>query len=1231
MKRQGKLFTLVLAVLLALTMVLAASGLEIFIIASSDQYQKYATSAKYLEAIDVLKGYEDGELHLEEPILRYQAALFFGRVVTGVTDESEWGEGPSTTFTDVPQYGNVIDMIAGLDIIRGYGNGKFGYNDGIRYQDMCAMWVRALGYESDDMAAAYPMSYVLKIEELGMDLEGVMPADYLNRGQVAKMLYDALTTRIAVTNDEKLDILIQILLEKQGEATVNEAEDTYLERNFDVSSQMYFLIVATENYKFGGNYGFSGGYADKGYFHAVPMHYFDGDDPFWSPMDEIWTFPIEGEATAEVTEGDLIGKYLSIVFDDKEPTADKLADEDMAIIHAEMAVADVYENLGELSYVRFPNIERNSDPLDVLQLGPKTVKFDGKLDPIVYTYTEDAADAFAQSNPSMLATWMEANSYFAIEATDFDEDGEYDALVYVPYNFGKYQARTYGGKTYHMVGQYQDSALYDISNTAEKTDDNKTHFVERFLVSNAMAAASSTNYKPGDTSLIVSESASEHSLKATLTGKEIQSGNFMLYNYNAITGKLYVAENLGSFQIGTMTGVRSGAETLVIDGSAMTIGIPGSMKKVDEDINSGTFMQIVDLNNGILDQETGFEEIVDLAKDIISNFEKGNANVKYLEYDAKLIYMEAYGSSDVVVGSDYIIVDIDETLEVHEDSLAKNEEAWDIGFDGDAAVVQTLDPVTGKFAEVKVESVTYRDGANDVTKDFRYIQDKYILGTWTPMSAYNLFKANGVLYAVEDEDEDGLYEIYAYGTQNYKVLGAPIKSERNPSTNALEAVLVSFSYNKSNEFIEENSVGILTDRVTSTKNSVSTIIGQDGYIVVEGELGTDTAMKPNKLYLSAAAVVLAANDSQLTIFDPAGYTAVQGTMEDAVANVYADNTLSIWHTGKNGGAEGVNFYIMLQNSMYNGSSAVEDETGAIVENEDGNKLYKHEYRNLYNLQTGASETVNIITTSLDAPAEEVINSIEGVIRYDADNYEATLTTFGEAFVENGDYRYGGFAWLAAKDRISFTTQAKDEDGNGVISSEEKAQSCYYNSDSDLIYDALDSLKVTFIDLDAGADVDSSEYSFQDAYVFYQENDSNRANYAEVTLIDRDPDTDYAQGTFPVKRPYVNKSDVTDVIANGAVSNLSAGKVGLIASNGFFRWNGWSDYLIPAVDADGETIWSYAGSLRVKVTYYAYIDYDEEAKSVDAIVVRVGEIVGKVAATDTIPELPEVPENSGTME
>ena len=118
-----------------------------------------------------------------------------------------------------------------------------------------------------------------------------------------------------------------------------------------------------------------------------------------------------------------------------------------------------------------------------------------------------------------------------------------------------------------------------------------------------------------------------------------------------------------------------------------------------------------------------------------------------------------------------------------------------------------------------------------------------------------------------------------------------------------------------------------------------------------------------------------------------------------------------------------------------------------------------------------------------------------------------------------------------------------------------------------------------------------------------------------------------EGTFAIRRHYVNGTDVTDSIIDGGITTLTGGKGGLIGSQHWFRWNGWSDYLIPAVDNDYETVWSYAGSLRVHVTYYAYIDYDADANSVNAVVVRVGQIVGKVAAGDDLPMVKD-PETEG---
>ena len=390
--------------------------------------------------------------------------------------------------------------------------------------------------------------------------------------------------------------------------------------------------------------------------------------------------------------------------------------------------------------------------------------------------------------------------------------------------------------------------------------------------------------------------------------------------------------------------------------------------------------------------------------------------------------------------------------------------------------------------------------------------------------------------------------------------------------------------------------------------------------MVKGALGTNSVAAPNELYLSDAAIVIESTDDQITIFDPVGYVSA-----DVAENVYNGVVTSIWNTGDDGyDNEGVKYYLFLSNSRYGDSYIMEDSDGAPVKNDDGDILYAHEYQNLYNIMTGSNETVTLVTDSMDAPATEIVNSVMGVIRYDEEKNEAYLTTFGEVFVENGDYRYGGFAWLAAKDRISFATQPKDENGNGVISKGEQGQSLFYNEDGDKVYQTLSSLNVTFIDLDEGASVDPDEYSFTDAYVFYNETEGNLKSYASVELEDRFQGVDYPVGTFPMKRHIISAKDCSGNIAYGKITNLTGGKEGLVASQSFFRWNGWCDYLIPAVNEDGDTIWAYEGSLRVQVTYYAYIDYDEDANTVDTVVVRVGKIAGVVGEDDTIPAVKDMP-------
>lgn len=51
-------------------------------------------------------------------------------------------------------------------MILGRGNGIYGYNDPITYQDMLVLAVRTLGYETGDMS--YPYGHILAAQKLGL-------------------------------------------------------------------------------------------------------------------------------------------------------------------------------------------------------------------------------------------------------------------------------------------------------------------------------------------------------------------------------------------------------------------------------------------------------------------------------------------------------------------------------------------------------------------------------------------------------------------------------------------------------------------------------------------------------------------------------------------------------------------------------------------------------------------------------------------------------------------------------------------------------------------------------------------------------------------------------------------------------------------------------------------------------------------------------------------------------
>lgn len=154
-----------------------------------------------LVALNILKGDKNGDLMLDKNVSRYQAALLFAQTISGETKTEIWDtQKTSINFKDVKSYGTAIDYTHGMKIIAGRGNGIFGPDDPITYQDMLVMAVRALGYESE--ATGYPYGYILVAQKLGLT-KNLSIADYkkaLTRAETAQIIWDMLNTEISVND-----------------------------------------------------------------------------------------------------------------------------------------------------------------------------------------------------------------------------------------------------------------------------------------------------------------------------------------------------------------------------------------------------------------------------------------------------------------------------------------------------------------------------------------------------------------------------------------------------------------------------------------------------------------------------------------------------------------------------------------------------------------------------------------------------------------------------------------------------------------------------------------------------------------------------------------------------------------------------------------------------------------------------------------------------------------------
>jgi hypothetical protein len=163
---------------------------------AEEEASQFYDAVEFLVSYGIMHGKGD-KLGVYDDIKRYEMALFEGRLLTGWVEDTAWEDGTlnSSEFTDLEgtaadNYLGAISYVNQKGVIEGYGDGRFGPENPITYQDALTMTVRALGYQG----LAYPWGYIEKAVNLGLTagITGIAFTDNLKREVVAQIIYNAL-------------------------------------------------------------------------------------------------------------------------------------------------------------------------------------------------------------------------------------------------------------------------------------------------------------------------------------------------------------------------------------------------------------------------------------------------------------------------------------------------------------------------------------------------------------------------------------------------------------------------------------------------------------------------------------------------------------------------------------------------------------------------------------------------------------------------------------------------------------------------------------------------------------------------------------------------------------------------------------------------------------------------------------------------------------------------------
>lgn len=215
-----------------------------------------------LSALDVINGYPDGTFKPEKVVTRAEMA----KLIVKALGMDSYVAGMYTTFGDAKGHWaeNYVAWCSSYGIVEGYPDGTFKPNNTVTLQQAVTMIVRALGYQDQYLTGTWPTSHVSMAMSLDILEDIVATTAGATRGDVARMLYNALDCslinydsngNLAVTGDSMLKRLGAYEFEQV--ITRDNAIDAAIDVNDYVGAHAKFWAINADKDKATGIYDYN--------------------------------------------------------------------------------------------------------------------------------------------------------------------------------------------------------------------------------------------------------------------------------------------------------------------------------------------------------------------------------------------------------------------------------------------------------------------------------------------------------------------------------------------------------------------------------------------------------------------------------------------------------------------------------------------------------------------------------------------------------------------------------------------------------------------------------------------------------------------------------------------------------------------------------------------------------------------------------------------------------------